>query len=120
MRGAQPWKTNRARVLREQATSAEERIWCRLRGRRLNGFKFVRQFPTEPYFVDFVCREKRLIVEVDGGTHGEDHEIRADASRTADLERMGYRAHRVTNADIYENIEGVLELIAAILQERTD
>ena len=84
----------------------------------MSGFKFSRQAPVEAYFIDFVCREKRLIVEVDGGTHGEPHEIKADASRTAELEQLGYRVHRVSNRDIYDNIERVLEKIAAILESR--
>jgi very-short-patch-repair endonuclease len=66
---AQPWRTNRARVLRSKASSAEERLWTELRARRLNGLKFVRQYPIGPYFVDFACRELKIIVEVDGGTH---------------------------------------------------
>jgi len=69
MRGAQPWRTNRARVLRSRATSAEDRMWSALRNRRLNGLKFVRQCSIGPYFVDFVCRERKIIVEIDGATH---------------------------------------------------
>ena len=64
MRRAQPWKTNRARVLRVHETSAEAKLWSALRGRRLDGLKFVRQAPIAPYFVDFLCRERRVIVEV--------------------------------------------------------
>lgn len=86
----------------------------------MNGFKFIRQCPIGPYFVDFACREKGFVVEIDGATHGEDHEIRADAWRTAALERMGYRVHRVTNTDISDNIEGVLDHIVAILEGRAD
>ena len=71
MRGPQPWRTNRARVLRSHSTSAEDRIWSALRNRRLNGLKFVRQYSIGPYFVDFVCRERMIIVEIDGATHRE-------------------------------------------------
>ncbi len=69
MRGPQPWRTNRSRVLRSQPISAEAKLWSRLRNRHLAGLKFVRQAPVEPYFVDFLCREHMVVVEVDGGTH---------------------------------------------------
>jgi very-short-patch-repair endonuclease len=62
-------KTAKARTLRQVENEAEEALWFELRGRRLNGFKFVRQLPIGPYFADFACREKRLVVEVDGSQH---------------------------------------------------
>jgi very-short-patch-repair endonuclease len=67
MRGAKVDKTNVSRRLRRNATIAEQRLWYRLRSRSLYGMKFVRQEPIGPYIVDFVCRERRLIIEVDGG-----------------------------------------------------
>lgn len=118
MRGEQPWLTNRSRTLRDNTTSAEALLWSHLRNRRLGGFKFVRQEPIGAYFVDFVCRERRLIIEVDGGTHGETHEIAADAARTAALEQLGYRVARVGNRDVYDNIDGVLEKVLAVLEGR--
>ncbi len=116
MRGPQPWKTNRARGLRAVNASAEAKLWARLRNRRLGGFKFVRQVPIGPYFADFLCREARMIIEVDGGTHGEPDEIATDRKRQEDLEQMGYRIIRVWNGDVSENIEGVLEMLLAELQ----
>ena len=59
--------------------------------------------------MDFLCREARLIVEVDGATHGEDDERQRDALRTATLERLGYRIFRVTNDDVMSNLNGVLD-----------
>lgn len=120
MRRSQPWKTNRSRVLRSNAASAEDVLWFHLRNRNMNGFKFVRQVPIDKYFADFLCREAHLIVEVDGGTHGEPHEITADAVRTAALENLGYKIIRAHNRDIYDNIEGVLDSIAAILECREE
>ncbi|MFM9942888.1 MAG: endonuclease domain-containing protein [Hyphomicrobiaceae bacterium] len=111
MRRAQPWKTVRARVLRANDTSAESKLWGELRNRQLAGLKFVRQVPIGPYFVDFVCRERRLIVEVDGATHGTDAEIAADALRDVELQRLGYRIFRVTNSDVFDNMDGVLETV---------
>lgn len=117
MRGPQPWKTNRARVLRATNVSAEEKLWAQLRNRRLGGFKFVRQAPVGPYFADFLCREAHLIVEVDGGTHGEPDEIAADRKRQQVLEELGYKVMRVWNGDISENLTGVLEDLLAKLQK---
>ncbi len=104
--------------MRSNATSAEDVLWFHLRNRSLNGFKFVRQAPIENYFADFLCKEARLIVEVDGGTHGKLHEIAADAVRTAVLEKLDYKIVRAHNRDIYDNIHGVLDHIAAVLEGR--
>jgi len=109
MRGPQPWQTNRSRALRDNDTTAEQRLWRALRNRNLGGHKFVRQEPLGPYFADFACREAKLIVEVDGATHGEPHEVAADAERSAYLETLGYRIRRVTNSDVATNLEGVLD-----------
>ena len=67
MRGPDSKRASRARSLRQSQTQAEAALWRQLRGRQVGGCKFVRQEPIGPYFVDFVCRERRLIVEVDGG-----------------------------------------------------
>jgi very-short-patch-repair endonuclease len=116
MRRAQPWKTNRARVLRSNATSAEDRLWYELRARRLNGMKFVRQCPIGPFFVDFACREARIVVEVDGGTHSSDEEVARDRARSAYLESEGFRIFRAHNIDVYENMDGVLETLMAFVR----
>src|SRR5271170_7393127 len=72
MRGAKIAKTDLARRLRRSSTVAEKRLWKYLRSRALLGFKFVRQEPIGPYIMDFVCRERRLVIEVDGGQHATD------------------------------------------------
>ena len=118
MRGPQPWCTNRARVLRSRSTSAEDRMWSALRNRRLNGLKFVRQYPIGPYYVDFVCRERRIIVEIDGATHGTEEELAYDAQRTGYLHTQGFRIFRVNNGDVYENLNGVREGLIAFIAEQ--
>jgi very-short-patch-repair endonuclease len=118
MRGPRPYRTRRARALRANATSAEDMLWGELRARRLGGFKFVRQAPVEHYIVDFLCRDHRVVVEVDGATHGEPDEITADYTRTCALERMGYRVYRAWNGDIFDNIDGVLDELLALLEGR--
>ena len=120
MRRAQPWKTNRARVLRASATSAEARLWHALRARRLAGLKFVRQCPIGPFFADFACRERRIIVEIDGGTHSTSDELRRDRARAAYLERQGFHIFRADNQDVYNNLAGVLDALLAVAEGRTE
>jgi very-short-patch-repair endonuclease len=86
LRGLRITETRRARALRGDAPSAERIVWRRLKNRQLGGWKFVRQYPIGPYFADFVCREKMLVVEIDGTTHSTDEEIARDVRRTAFLE----------------------------------
>jgi very-short-patch-repair endonuclease len=101
----------RARKLRAAQTSAEARLWRALRNRRLAHWKFRRQHPIDRYIVDFVTLDGKLIVEVDGATHGLAAELARDAQRTRILESLGYAVVRVTNLDVYENMDGVLEMI---------
>ncbi len=118
MRGAQTFETGRARQLRRSGTAAEAILWARLRGRRVKGFKFLRQVPIGHYFVDFVCREEKFIIEVDGATHSTEQEMKSDARRSAALAEYGYRILRVTNEDIVKSIDFVLETILAALERR--
>src|SRR5579885_1282450 len=113
MRGPDAISTGRARTLRRQSTRAETVLWRHLRARQLAGCKFVRQEPIGPYFVDFICRERHLVIEVDGGQHAENA---ADAERDAVLRGLGYRIVRVWNNDVLGNIEGVLEMLRAELE----
>ncbi len=109
--------TRRARSLRRAPSEAEKRLWGFLRDRRLNDFKFVRQAPLGPYFADFLCRDRRLIVEVDGVTHGEDHQVSHDLRRTLYLESQGYRVLRVWNIEVFTNLDGVLTAILIELED---
>jgi very-short-patch-repair endonuclease len=116
MRGAKATKTGLARRLRKNSTVAETKLWWRLRARELNGFKFIRQEPIGPYVGDFVCREQRLIIEVDGGQHAES---KRDAVRDKWLHEHRYRILRFWNNDVIGNLEGVLETILAALTAET-
>ena len=113
MRGANVIKTGRARQLRRQSTDTELKLWNRLRSRAIKGFKFVRQEPIGPYVVDFICRERSLVVEVDGGQHATDTR---DVLRDRWLADHHFRVLRFWNNDVISNIEGVLETIADALQ----
>jgi very-short-patch-repair endonuclease len=95
------------RRLRKQMTEAEVVLWTFLRERKLKGCKFRRQHPIGPYVADFACLSARLVVEVDGATHSTPDECEHDAQRTAFLASRGWRVLRVTNSDVFENMNGV-------------
>ena len=114
MRPANEIKTERARHLRRVSTDAETVLWYQLRSRRLNGYKFVRQEPIGPYTVDLICRERRLVVELDGGQHADNPR---DMVRDKWLVNHNYRVLRFWNNDVLGNLAGVLENIAAALGE---
>jgi len=108
----------RARTLRKTMSNAERRLWHALRARQLDGVRFRRQHPIGRYIVDFVCLERRLVVEVDGAQHAETNQIAHDARRDRWLEAEGYRVMRVPTAEVRGNIAGVLDTIWGTLQER--
>lgn len=101
-----------ARNLRRTSTSAEDALWQALRGRRFQGLKFRRQVPFLGYTVDFLCFERKLIVEIDGKQHEWFAEY--DARRTEEIERHGFVVLRFTNADVMNDLESVLMRIAEV------
>ena len=113
MRGRNGKRAERARSLRSALTPAESALWRRIRSRQLGGFKFVPQEPIGLYYVDFVCRDRRLIVELDGGQHAGRV---SDRRRDDDLSALGYRVIRIWNNDVIENIEGVLQSLMSELR----
>ena len=93
-----------ARTMRTDSTKAENLLWQALRNRQLEGLKFKRQVPLGGYILDFVCLETRLIVEVDGGQHGESAR---DAERDVYFQSQGFRTLRFWNDEVERNIDGV-------------
>jgi len=85
-----------------------------IRDRQLEGFKFKRQFLIDPYIVDYVCLEKRVIVELDGDLH--DQKIEYDEARDALLRRKGYRVLRFMNGEVVEDLGHVLQTILQALK----
>ncbi|QNK00234.1 endonuclease domain-containing protein [Dyella telluris] len=104
---------DRSRQLRAGQTDAEQWLWYHLRGRRLQGWKFRRQHQIGRYIVDLVCPDAGLIVELDGGQHGD--QLIYDEYRTLELEALGYKVLRFWNNDVLKNVEGVLEVILEAL-----
>ncbi|MBN8951257.1 MULTISPECIES: endonuclease domain-containing protein [unclassified Rhizobium] len=115
MRGPEPKITDRARSLRQADNDAEAKLWSELRNRRLNGFKFVRQFPIGPYFADFACRERYLVIEVDGSQHADS---RRDVIRDEFMTAEGWSVARFWNVDVFTATPSVLETIVAICKGR--
>jgi very-short-patch-repair endonuclease len=113
MRGSNEKSSTTSRELRVNQTDAERILWSKLRGRRLDGHKFVRQEPIGRYICDFVCREKKIIIEVDGGQHAESAR---DKVRDEFLVAQGYRASRFWNNDVLSNMNGVLLTIQSELR----
>jgi len=96
-------------------SNAEARLWQALRNRRLARYKFRRQYPIDQYIADFVTLDAKLIIEVDGATHSTDAELAYDAERSRALESLGFHVIRITNTDVYDNLDGVLETICGTL-----
>ena len=116
MRDADKIKTDRARRLRRNSTDVERKLWRQLRSRSVSGHKFVRQHPIGPYVVDFICREKRLIIEVDGGQHADNA---CDQTRDRWLCERNYQVLRFWNNELMSNMDGVLHKIADALLDGT-
>ncbi|MBI2114345.1 MAG: endonuclease domain-containing protein [candidate division NC10 bacterium] len=108
--------SDRARALRSTPTEAERALWKHLRMRQIEGHKFRRQQPLGRYVVDFVCLEKKLIVELDGGQHPE--QVARDTERTAWLERQGFRVLRFWNHQVLNETDAVREAIREVLSRR--
>src|SRR3954452_13095102 len=92
--------TSRARQLRHESAPAEEKLWDRLRNRRLGGYKWRRQQPRAGFITDFYCAECRLVIELDGDSHGDDHAEKRDLARTEVIEREGLRVIRFLNPEV--------------------
>ena len=104
-----------ARRLRANATEAEQKLWSQLRKRQLYGFQFRRQLSIGPFFVDFVCLEAKLLIEVDGSQHADERE--QDESRSAFLRSNGYRVLRFWNSDVMSDVDSVVQRIAEVLRQ---
>jgi very-short-patch-repair endonuclease len=98
-----------AKKLRREMTVPERLLWTRLRGNQLLGVGFRRQEPVVAYIADFLSHSKKVVIEVDGHTHGDDS---LDAARDHWFAGAGYRTLRFSNAEVMADIDGVLATIA--------
>ena len=106
-----------AKSMRSNMTKEEAIIWRIVRANRFFGYKFKRQVLIGDYIVDFLCPEKKLIIELDGGQHNEPDNILQDSERTAYLSNNGYKVIRFWNYDVLNNIDGICEVIRRNLEE---
>jgi very-short-patch-repair endonuclease len=102
----------RARELRKRMTGAERKLWFALRDRRFARFKFRRQAPIGRFVADFICFERRLVIEVDGGQHADSM---SDLRRDRWFAANGYRVLRFWNSEVLKNLDGVMTLLADTL-----
>ena len=102
-----------AKQLRSNMTDAEQKMWQQLRAKRFAEYKFRRQVPMQKYVADFVCFNKKLIIELDGGQHALQQSY--DKKRDAFFANQGFRILRFWNDEILKNMEGVLQVILAAL-----
>jgi very-short-patch-repair endonuclease len=109
-------KTARARALRRNPTDAERSLWKHLRKLQISGHRFRRQHPLGRYVVDFICLERRLVVELDGGPHA--LKTSYDTQRDKWLRSEGFRVLRIWNNEVFANIEGVKTAIWMALEEQ--
>ncbi|BCB20358.1 DUF559 domain-containing protein [Bosea sp. ANAM02] len=100
-----------AKQLRQRATKPEDVLWELVRGRRIDGLKFRRQVPLLAYTVDFLCFERKLIIEIDGRQHLADRDY--DAARTAEIERHGFVLIRFRNEEVLNDRDAVVARIRA-------
>jgi very-short-patch-repair endonuclease len=104
-----------ARDLRKRMTESERALWSLLRRKQLEGYRFRKQVPIGKYIVDFACLDARLVVEVDGGQHGESA---SDAERDAWLRSQRFRVLRFWNNDVLKNPEGVMQMVLRALEAK--
>jgi very-short-patch-repair endonuclease len=109
--------TDKARSLKQSQIDVEHLLWQKLRTRQILNFKFRRQFPIDPFIVDFSCLELKLIIELDGSQHFE--QAQYDKERSFYLSQRGFKVIRFWNKDVINNIEGVLEKIYLVILEIT-
>ncbi len=111
---------DKRRELRSAMPVAEMIIWSRLRGRQLLGCKFRRQYSVGTYMLDFYSPEVKLAIELDGDSHFQPGAREYDARRQDFIESFGIHVVRVLNCDVYENLDGVLEMIGREVLERRE
>lgn len=104
------------RRLRNAPTDAESKLWQCLRHRQLDHCKFRRQHPFGDYILDFVCLERKIVIELDGSQHLA--RVEYDRIRTRFLEEAGFTVLRFWNNEVFENLEGLLEVVLQLLRDR--
>ena len=114
-----PSMTKRRKMLRRSSPPAEIILWQYLKRKQLGGYKFRRQYSIGGYVVDFYCPRLRLVIEVDGPSHFINNEaVKNDQERQAFIESFNIKFVRISNNDIYNNLEGVINKLLSVIQEK--
>ncbi len=108
----------RARALRKAMTKPEVLMWLALRELKIHGFRFRRQAPIRGYILDFVCHQSKLIIEIDGDHHGYPEQQQHDATRDAIFRAEGFAVLRMSNNEVSNNRDGVVQTIYRLGVER--
>lgn len=108
--------TLNARYLRKNMTKEENKLWSIIKNKQFYNYKFLRQYVIGEYIVDFVCRDRKIIIEIDGGQHNLEKNIEKDKKRTDFFENLGYKVIRFWNNDINNNIEGVYTKLQEVFE----
>ncbi len=103
------------KLLRRNSTVSEKVLWAYVRQLRFQGFIFQRQYSVDRYVLDFYCPKVRLAIEVDGSQHYTSSGKKYDNERTTFLESLNIQVIRFTNAEVLENIDGVVETVLSFL-----
>lgn len=109
--GASPDSFEKARVLRNNTTEAEDELWRHIRRRQLEGLRFRRQHPVSNFILDFYCHEARLAIELDGPIHNNPNQKSYDEERNKVIESLGIRTIRFKNEDIFKKLNESLRII---------
>ena len=102
--------------LRKNMTDQERKIWNIIRSRQFYGYRFLRQYVVGNYIVDFICREKNIVIEIDGGQHNQKSDIEYDNARTNYLNSRGYKVIRFWNNEIDNDLTGVFYKLKEIFK----
>ncbi|MFA4817829.1 MAG: endonuclease domain-containing protein [Parcubacteria group bacterium] len=108
---------NNSRSLRRKSTPQEIKLWAHLKSRNFSGLKFRRQHIIDKYIVDFICLEKKLIIELDGCQHKREKDTKYDAKRNEYLKNLGFTVLRFWNNEVDSNLSGVILKIEEKIKE---
>jgi len=114
--GVKPPIFERANVLRNKMTPAEQLLWERVKGKKICGVRFRRQHPNDIFIVDFYCHAALLVIEIDGKIHLQQKEY--DEGRTAEIKKFDIEVIRFTNHEVESDIERVIEIISIKVEHR--
>lgn len=106
---------NNSRSLRKKSTPQEIKLWARFKNKRFHNLKFRRQHIIDKYIVDFICLEKKIIIELDGCQHKREKDTRYDRKRNEYLKSLDFAVLRFWNNEVNENLDGVVMKIEEVL-----